>query len=68
MEMGKMKANPRYNVISMRICADEHKLLERICRKKKTNITGIMREAMEHVISQAGDQSGSLLWLQHKDS
>lgn len=65
MSMGKMKANPRYNVISMRICAKEQKLLERICRKRKTTITGIMREAMEHLISRAGDHATG--WQPQKD-
>lgn len=50
--MGKMKAYPRYNVISMRICADEHKILKQLCKKQNTNITAMMREALRQLMSQ----------------
>lgn len=45
--MGKMRENPRYNVISMRISDEERDHLENIMEKTKLSISDIMREAME---------------------
>ena len=46
--MGKMRENPRYNVISMRISDEEREHLENIMEKTKLSISDIMREAMEY--------------------
>lgn len=46
--MGKMRENPRYNVISMRISDEEREHLENIMQKTKLSISDIMREAMEY--------------------
>ena len=45
--MGKMRENPRYNVISMRISDEERDHLENIMEKTHLSISDIMREAME---------------------
>jgi len=46
--MGRMRENPRYNVISMRISDEEREHLENIMEKTKKSISDIMREAMDH--------------------
>lgn len=46
--MGKMRENPRYNVISMRISDEERDHLENIMEKTQLSISDIMREAMEY--------------------
>jgi predicted DNA-binding protein len=46
--MGKMRENPRYNVISMRISDEERDHLENIMEKTHLSISDIMREAMEY--------------------
>jgi predicted transcriptional regulator len=50
--MGRMRENPRYNVISMRISDDERDSLERIMRATHKSVSDIMREAMELVKSR----------------
>lgn len=45
--MGRMKENPRYNVISMRISEDELRNLESLMEKSHMSISHIMREAIE---------------------
>jgi len=47
-KMGKMRENPRYNVISMRISDEERDHLENIMEKTHLSISDIMREAMEY--------------------
>lgn len=47
--MGRMRENPRYNVISMRISDDEREALEAIMNATRKNVSDIMREAMEVV-------------------
>lgn len=47
--MGRMRENPRYNVISMRISDDEREALEMIMSVTRKNVSDIMREAMELV-------------------
>lgn len=44
--MGRMRENPRYNVISMRISDDERALLESIASETSMSVSDIMREAM----------------------
>jgi predicted DNA-binding protein len=51
--MGRMRENPRYNVISMRISDEERETLEMIMDTTKRSISDIMREAMELVKSKA---------------
>lgn len=47
--MGRMRENPRYNVISMRISDEEREALERIMQETSMTVSDIMREAMEMV-------------------
>ena len=47
--MGRMRENPRYNVISMRISDEERETLEQIVNTTKKSVSDIMREAMELV-------------------
>ncbi len=44
--MGKMRENPRYNVISMRISDDERNELESLMSMTNKSVSDIMREAM----------------------
>jgi predicted transcriptional regulator len=45
--MGRMRENPRYNVISMRISDEERETLDQIMTVTKKSISDIMREAMD---------------------
>jgi predicted transcriptional regulator len=45
--MGRMRENPRYNVISMRISDEERDTLEQIMNTTHKSVSDIMREAME---------------------
>jgi len=51
--MGRMRENPRYNVISMRISDEERETLERIMITTQKSVSDIMREAMQIVKSRA---------------
>ncbi len=44
--MGRMRENPRYNVISMRISDEERESLEQIMNETHLSVSDIMREAM----------------------
>lgn len=44
--MGRMRENPRYNVISMRISDDERIELENLVSLTDKSVSDIMREAM----------------------
>lgn len=44
--MGRMRENPRYNVISMRISDDERMELESLVSLTDKSVSDIMREAM----------------------
>lgn len=44
--MGRMRENPRYNVISMRISDDERIELENLVSVTDKSVSDIMREAM----------------------
>ena len=46
--MGRMRENPRYNVISMRISDEERDHLDNIMARTHLSISDIMREAMEY--------------------
>ncbi len=44
--MGRMRENPRYNVISMRISDEEREILQKIMQSTNKSVSDIMREAM----------------------
>ncbi len=44
--MGRMRENPRYNVVSMRISDEEREILEEIMESTHKSVSDIMREAM----------------------
>lgn len=44
--MGRMRENPRYNVISMRISDEEREALEQLMQNSRKSVSDIMREAM----------------------
>ncbi|HET6420739.1 MAG TPA: ribbon-helix-helix protein, CopG family [Geobacteraceae bacterium] len=44
--MGRMRENPRYNVISMRISDEEREILQEIIDSTHKSVSDIMREAM----------------------
>lgn len=46
--MGRMRENPRYNVISMRVSDEERIHLENLMKTTRKSISDIMREAMEY--------------------
>lgn len=46
-QMGRMRENPRYNVISMRISDEERMELETLVSITDKSVSGIMREAMD---------------------
>ena len=50
--MGRMRENPRYNVISMRISDDERETLELIMNETHMSVSEVMREAMNLLRSQ----------------
>lgn len=45
--MGRMRENPRYNVISMRISDEERNTLEHLMDTTHKSVSDIMRDAME---------------------
>ncbi len=45
--MGRMRENPRYNVISMRINDEERETLEMIMNSTHKSVSDLMREAMQ---------------------
>jgi hypothetical protein len=51
--MGKMRENPRYNVISMRISDEERATLDDIMYSTNKSVSQLMREAMELIKLQA---------------
>ena len=55
--MGRMRENPRYNVISMRISDAERETLEQIMDTTKKSVSDIMREAMELVKARSVEMS-----------
>ncbi|QEM70000.1 ribbon-helix-helix protein, CopG family [Geobacter sp. FeAm09] len=55
--MGRMRENPRYNVISMRISDEEREHLENLMSKTKKSVSDIMREAMEYFSAQYDQQT-----------
>jgi predicted transcriptional regulator len=53
--MGKMRENPRYNVISMRISDEERATLDEIMYTTHKSVSQLMREAMD-IIKQQTNQ------------
>jgi predicted DNA-binding protein len=47
--MGRMRENPRYNVVSMRISDEERETLQSLVARTNMSVSDIMREAMELV-------------------
>ena len=55
--MGRMRENPRYNVISMRISDEERSTLEHLMNTTHKSVSDVMRDAMELLKHQlAGSQ------------
>jgi predicted DNA-binding protein len=54
--MGRMRENPRYNVISMRISDEEREQLELLMNKTHMSVSDIMREAMELLKSRVAPE------------
>jgi hypothetical protein len=52
--MGRMRENPRYNVISMRVSDEERDHLENLMKTTHKSISDIMREAMEYFSAHYG--------------
>lgn len=57
--MGRMKASPRYNVVSIRINGEELRHLENLMEKTHKSVSSVMREAIEffaasHDLTKAG--------------
>lgn len=50
--MGRMRENPRYNVISMRISDEEREKLQMIMETTHKSVSDLMREAMEAITCQ----------------
>ncbi len=57
--MGRMRENPRYNVISMRISDEERETLQMIMESTHKSVSDIMREAMELFKTRIDGQSFS---------
>lgn len=54
--MGRMRENPRYNVVSMRISDDERRHLESLVEHTHKNVSDLMREAMNLIAGQLKQQ------------
>lgn len=50
--MGKMRENPRYNVISMRISDEERAALDQLMNATNKSVSQLMREAMDLIRDQ----------------
>ena len=53
--MGAMNENPRYNVVSIRVCDDELVALQEVSKETRKSISEIMREAMALLQSKGGN-------------
>ena len=53
MEMGAMKENPRYNVVSIRVSDEELEALQEVCKETNKSISTVVREAMSLVRANA---------------
>lgn len=50
--MGRMRENPRYNVISMRVSDEDREVLQSIADLTHKSVSDLMRDAMELLKSQ----------------
>jgi len=50
--MGRMRENPRYNVISMRVSDEDREALQSIADLTHKSVSDLMRDAMELLKSQ----------------
>jgi len=53
--MPKVKVDPRYNVISVRVSSSEHDHLKKITLETNTTLSEIMREAVKSVLGKKVD-------------
>ncbi len=54
--MGRMRENPRYNVISMRVSDEEREYVESLVKRTQKSVSDIMREAMVALTMQLDHQ------------
>jgi predicted DNA-binding protein len=54
--MGRMRENPRYNVISMRVSDEEREYVESLVKRTQKSVSDIMREAMVALTTQLDRQ------------
>ncbi|NJD91536.1 MAG: CopG family transcriptional regulator [Geobacter sp.] len=52
--MGKYKAQPKYNVLSIRVSDEEKAALEELTRRDQISISNLMREAIRSYIPHLG--------------
>jgi len=53
--MGRMRENPRYNVISMRVSEEEREQLYALVERTQKSISDLMREAMANFSNHLED-------------
>lgn len=58
--MSRMKENPRYYVVSLRITDDEKEALDTVTRLTKRNVSSVMREAFQLLYNQCGPDTSHL--------
>lgn len=54
--MGRMRENPRYNVVSMRISDAERRHLESLVEHTHKSVSDLMREALNLIAGQLKQQ------------
>jgi len=52
-EMGAMKENPRYNVVSIRVSDEELEALQEVCKETNKSLSTVVREAMSLIRAKA---------------
>jgi predicted transcriptional regulator len=52
--MGKYKAQPKYNVLSIRVSDEEKAVLEELTRRDHISISNLMREAIRSYVPHLG--------------
>jgi hypothetical protein len=53
-QMGKMRENPRYNIVSMRISEEEREYLKKVMVRTNKSVSDIMREALRVIALRYG--------------
>ena len=56
--MGRMRENPRYNVISMRVSDEERDHLDSLIKTTQKSISDIMREALVYFSAHYNERKG----------